>query len=233
MKTIGLIGGMSWESTARYYSAINKATQSQLGGLHSAKICLYSVDFAPIAQWQREDNWSAMAETLKTAAKAVEAGGADMLLICANTMHKIADEVQQAVNIPLVHIVDATAEQLLADGVTKIGLLGTRFTMQLGFYKDRLSQVHGIDTVVPNEAQQTLVHDIIYQELCLGQVKDTSRQTYLDVMQDLKANGAQAIILGCTEIAMLISPEDTDMPLYDTTQLHGEMAVRLALANES
>jgi aspartate racemase len=229
MKTIGLIGGMSWESTSLYYSAINQGVKSALGGLHSAKICLYSVDFHEIEQLQHQGKWAETADILAKAAQAVEAGGADVFLICTNTMHKVAEEVQAAVNIPMIHIADATAKGLLAGGLTKVGLLGTAFTMQQGFYKGRLTQEFGIEVVVPNAEQQIMVHEVIYQELCLGDINLYSKQKYLDVIQDLYNQGAQAVILGCTEITLLVQQKDTQVPLYDTTAIHAQSAVAVAL----
>ena len=229
MKTIGLIGGMSWESTASYYSAINQGVKAALGGLHSAKICLYSVDFAEIEQLQHQGCWDETAAILSKAAQSVEAGGADFVLICTNTMHKVADEVQAAVNIPLVHIADATADQLVADGVERVGLLGTKFTMEQGFYKSRITQNYGIEVLTPNAADRDIVHDVIYNELCLGQIRDDSRAEYLRIVNQLFEQGAQAVILGCTEIALLIQQQHTTVPLYDTTQLHADKAVKLAV----
>jgi aspartate racemase len=176
MKTIGLLGGMSWESTASYYKAINEGVRDSLGGLHSAKICLYSVDFDDIEQLQHQGRWDETANILSRAAQSVEAGGADFLLICTNTMHKVADEVQSSISIPLIHIADATAEQLVADGVQRVGLLGTKFTMEQGFYKNRVTERYGIDVIVPNEEEQNSVHSVIYNELCLGQINSASRE---------------------------------------------------------
>lgn len=229
MKTIGLIGGMSWESTSNYYAAINTAVKQRLGGLHSAKICLYSVDFAEIENLQHQGKWQETAEILAHAAKAVEAGGADFFLICTNTMHKVADYVESQVNIPLVHIADATAAQLVADEISKVALLGTRFTMQHDFYKGRLVEQFGINVMVPNAEQQDTIHRIIYEELCLGDIREASRDYYLEVIDDLQQQGAQAVILGCTEIAMLVKPEHTKVPLYDTTAIHSLRAVDEAL----
>jgi aspartate racemase len=229
MKTIGLIGGMSWESTSLYYSAINKEIKSALGGLHSAKICLYSVDFHEIEQLQHQGKWAETADILAKAAQAVEAGGADVFLICTNTMHKVAAEVQAAVNIPMIHIADATAKGLLAGGITKVGLLGTAFTMQQEFYKGRLTSEFGIEVLVPNTEQQVMVHEVIYQELCLGEINLASKQKYLEVIQDLYNQGAQAVILGCTEITLLVQQKDTQVPLYDTTAIHAQSAVAVAL----
>jgi aspartate racemase len=229
MKTIGLIGGMSWESTSLYYSAINQGVKQALGGLHSAKVCLYSVDFHEIEQLQHQGKWAETADILAKAAQAVEAGGADVFLICTNTMHKVAAEVQAAVNIPMIHIADATAKGLLAGGITKVGLLGTAFTMQQEFYKGRLTSEFGIEVLVPNTEQQVMVHEVIYQELCLGEINLDSKQKYLEVIQDLYNQGAQAVILGCTEITLLVQQKDTQVPLYDTTAIHAQSAVAVAL----
>ncbi|MBY6234612.1 aspartate/glutamate racemase family protein [Vibrio harveyi] len=229
MKTIGLIGGMSWESTANYYQIINREVKARLGGLHSGKVCLYSVDFAEIETLQHQGRWDDTAIILAQAAKSVEAGGADFILICTNTMHKVADQIQQAVNVPLVHIADATAEQLVVDGIKKVGLLGTRFTMEQDFYKQRLIDKFGVDVVVPSSDDQTIVHDVIYNELCKGEVRDDSRQHYLTIIEKLVEQGAEAVILGCTEIAMLVEPQHTDVKLYDTTEIHAKAAVEKAL----
>ena len=230
MKTIGLIGGMSWQSTSLYYSEINEGVKQSLGGLHSAKVCLYSVDFHEIEQLQHAGKWRETAAILAHAAQAVEAGGADLFLICTNTMHKVAADVQAAVKIPLLHIADATAKQLLAHNMTKVGLLGTEFTMQQEFYKGRLSHDFGIDVLVPSAEQQTMIHEVIYQELCLGIINHDSKQKYLAVIQDLFNQGAQAVILGCTEITLLVQQQDTHVALYDTTAIHAQSAVEAALA---
>jgi len=230
MKTIGLIGGMSWESTASYYSALNLGVARELGGLHSAKIILVSVDFAEIEQLQHQGRWQETADILATAAKSLSAAGADFFLICTNTMHKVAERVADAVEIPLLHIADATAELLLADGISKVGLLGTKFTMEQEFYKGRLSQQYGIEVLVPEKEQRDLVHEIIYSELCLGEIREDSRRQYLHIMQALNTRGTQAIVLGCTEIALLVQAEHTKIPLYDTTAIHADAAVRQALA---
>lgn len=229
MKTIGLIGGMSWESTASYYRLLNQGVKAKLGGLHSAKICLYSVDFAEIEVLQRTHKWDEAAEILVDAARRLEAAGADYVLICTNTMHKLYADIQAAISLPVLHIVDATADQLKHAGVTKVGLLGTRFTMEEAFYKDRMQQNHGIEVLVPNPSQRNSIHEIIYQELCLGEINDASRILYLKVIQNLFDQGAQAIILGCTEIALLIKQEHTSIPLYDTTAIHADYAVDMAL----
>lgn len=230
MKTLGLIGGMSWESTADYYRVINEEVKARLGGLHSAKICLWSVDFAEIEVLQHQGRWAETAEILAKAAQSLEAAGAESVLICTNTMHKVAPEVSAAVKIPLLHIADATGQVLKAEGITRVGLLGTRFTMSERFYRERLEQQFNIDVLVPDEDDQALVHRIIYDELCLGKVNEESRHAYIKVMERLTAQGAQAVILGCTEIAMLVKPEHTDIRLFDTTRIHAEAAVTFALA---
>jgi len=232
MKTIGMLGGMSWQSTASYYKAINEGINSQCGGLHSAKICLVSVNFDEIEKLQHQGNWQETAVILANAAKSVEVAGADFLIICTNTMHKVADEIQANISIPLLHIADATATKLVADGMTKVGLLGTRFTMQQDFYKSRMSSQFGIEVIVPTTEEQTLVHDVIYNELCQGVLKGESREQYLSIINNLYAQGAQAVILGCTEIALLIKQENTDVPLYDTTEIHANHAVDLALFDQ-
>lgn len=229
MKTIGLIGGMSWESTAHYYQIINREVKARLGGLHSGKVCLYSVDFAEIETLQHQGRWDDTAIILAQAAKSVEAGGADFILICTNTMHKVADQIQQAVNVPLVHIADTTAEKLVSDGIKKVGLLGTRFTMEQDFYKQRLIDKFGVDVFVPGADDQTIIHNVIYNELCKGEVRDDSRQHYLAIIEKLVEQGAEAVILGCTEIAMLVEPHHIDVKLYDTTEIHAKAAVEKAL----
>lgn len=231
MKTVGMLGGMSWESTASYYKALNEGVKSRLGGLHSAKICLYSVDFDEIEKLQHQGKWSETALILAEAAKSVERGGADFLMICTNTMHKVVPEIESQISIPILHIADATAESLVQDGVTKVGLLGTRFTMEQDFYKGRISEKFCIDVVVPTADEQTVVHDIIYQELCLGEIKTESRDRYLKIIANLHAQGAEAVILGCTEIALLVKQSDTTVPLYDTTEIHAAHGVEWALGN--
>lgn len=233
MKTIGMLGGMSWESTASYYKAINEGVKSELGDLHSAKICLYSVNFGEIEKLQHEGKWNETALILSNAAKSVEAGGADFLIICTNTMHKVVPEIEAEISIPILHIADATANKLVADGVKKVGLLGTRFTMEQDFYKSRLVDKFGIDVVVPNTNEQTIVHDIIYDELCRGVISSESRKQYLSIANGLHEQGAEAVILGCTEIALLIQQEHTQVPLYDTTEIHAARAVQLAIQNDT
>ncbi|TNF16755.1 aspartate/glutamate racemase family protein [Vibrio fluvialis] len=229
MKTIGMIGGMSWESTLSYYKAINEGVKAALGGLNSAQICLYSVNFEPIEKLQHEGKWDETAQLLAQAAKSVEAGGADFLLICTNTMHKVAPEIEAQISIPILHIADATAKQLQQDGIERVGLLGTRFTMEQEFYKGRLQQQFGIDVLTPDAEQRQQVHCVIYEELCLGTIRPESRAQYVEIVEDLHRRGAHAVILGCTEIALLIQQHDTDVPLYDTTKIHAEQAVQLAL----
>lgn len=231
MKTIGLIGGMSWESTQSYYQALNIGVRQRLGGLHSACILLYSVDFAEIEQLQHQGRWAETAVLLGGAAQALQAGGADFMLLCTNTMHKVASEIAESVDIPLLHIADATAAQLKKDGIGKVGLLGTRFTMEQDFYKNRLTELYGIEVLVPEAQERELVHQVIYQELCLGTINPQSKQHYLAIIQQLYEAGAEAVILGCTEIALLVQQTDTKVPLYDTTALHAEAAISLALDN--
>ena len=230
MKTIGLLGGMSWESTLNYYKEINQGVKEILGGLHSAKIFLYSVDFDEIEKLQHENRWDETAKILSKAAKSIEVGGADFLLICTNTMHKVAGDIEAALSIPLVHIADATAEKLVSDNIKRVGLLGTKFTMEECFYKDRVSEKYGIDVIVPTQEERDIVHDVIYSELCLGKINHDSRQEYIKIVNNLHAQGAEAVILGCTEIALLIQQEHTPVPLYDTTQIHAAKAVSLATA---
>ncbi|WP_346797291.1 aspartate/glutamate racemase family protein [Halomonas sp. Bachu 37] len=229
MKTIGILGGMSWESTQSYYRALNLGVKEALGGLHSARVVLVSVDFAEIETLQQQGDWQAAGDSLASAARQVERAGADFLLIATNTMHKVAAQIEAAIDIPLLHIADATAERLLADGITKVGLLGTAFTMEQAFYKDRLSEEFGIEVLVPDAEQRKLVHRVIYEELCQGVVEEASRKAYLEVIDSLHGHGAQAVILGCTEIALLVEQGDTSVPLYDTTAIHCAAAVASAL----
>jgi len=228
MKTIGLIGGMSWESTQTYYRLINQKVREQLGGLHSAKLILCSVDFSEIEALQRQDDWEGAAKILVAAAQSVQSAGADFLVICTNTMHKVAPQIEQATAMPLLHIADATAKALLNDGITSVGLLGTQFTMEQAFYRERLEQ-KGITVIIPNDNERAVVHQIIYDELCQGIVNSESKAAYLDVVAALAARGAQAVILGCTEIGLLIQASDTQVALYDTTDIHADQAVTLAL----
>ncbi len=229
MKTIGMLGGMSWESTLSYYRALNLGVKGALGGLHSAKILLNSVDFAEIEALQHAGRWDETALILADAAVALETAGADFLMICTNTMHKVAPQIQARIKIPLLHIADATASVLRKDGVKKVGLLGTRFTMEQDFYRERI-QAQGIDVIVPDPSARDLVHGVIYEELCLGKINAESKVQFLKIVDALAGAGAEAVILGCTEIALLIQQADTPIPLYDTTAIHAEQAVLFALA---
>ncbi|MCH8551015.1 MAG: aspartate/glutamate racemase family protein [Natronospirillum sp.] len=228
MKTIGLLGGMSWESTQIYYRLLNESVKARLGGLHSAKLVLYSVDFGEIERLQHQGDWAGTADILVRAAQSLEAAGADFLLIGTNTMHKVAPEIAEGIGIPLLHLADATAMALKSDGISRVGLLGTRFTMEQAFYRERLEQV-GIEVLIPDDTQRETIHRIIYQELCQGRVEPASRQQYLDIVDALAARGAQGVILGCTEIGMLIAQADTSIPLYDTTEIHCLQAIEHAL----
>lgn len=230
MKTLGLIGGMSWESTVPYYQHINQTIKAELGGLHSAKLLLYSVDFCEVEQLQVTGQWEAAGQLLAGVAQKLELAGADALVLCTNTMHKVADAISAAVHIPMLHIADPTAQAIKEGGFTKVGLLGTRFTMEQDFYRSRLESTHGLTVLTPPQADRDLVHQIIYEELCLGIVKDSSRQTYLRVIAGLQTQGAQAIVLGCTEIAMLVQTQHTALPLFDTTALHARSAALWALS---
>ena len=229
MKTIGLIGGMSWESTTHYYTELNRGINSALGGLHSAQILLYSVDFGPIEKLMTKEDWNSIEDIMADAARKVEKGGADFLLICTNTMHKLTDTVEKAVNIPLLHIADATAQVLVHDKIKKIGLLGTAYTMEQAFYKDRLISKFDLDVITPDKEDRKIIHDIIFNELCLGKLTDQSRKAYINISEKLVQKGARGIILGCTEIGMLLAQKDIDIPLYDTTRIHAAKAVEWAL----
>ena len=229
MKTIGLIGGMSWESTVPYYRTINETVKAQLGGLHSAKLVLVSVDFAEIEHLQKVGDWATAGQLLAAAALSLERAGADFMVLCTNTMHKVAPAIEAAVSIPFLHIADPTAQAIKESGVTTVGLLGTRFTMEQAFYKDRLSEQHGLRVLVPPSDARDTVHRVIYDELCLGQVRDDSRQAYRAIMAELVAQGAQAIILGCTEISLLVGAADASVPLFDTTAIHARSAALQAL----
>lgn len=225
MKTIGLLGGMSWESTLIYYKAINEGVRNTLGGLHSAKIAMYSVDFEPIEQLQHAGDWEGTAQILC----AIQAAGADFLLICTNTMHRVALEIEAAIQIPVLHIADATAEVLVEEGIKSVGLLGTAFTMEQDFYKGRLSEKYGLKVLVPNGEDRAIVHEVIYHELCLGKIKSDSKAAYLRIINVLASQGAEAVILGCTEIGMLVKQTDTDVRLLDTTVIHAKKAVEYAI----
>jgi len=228
MKTIGLIGGMSWESTVTYYQIINETIKKELGGLHSAKILLYSVDFAEIEEYQTNGEWDKSARVLAEAAGNLEKAGADYLVICTNTMHKVAPDIQKKISIPIIHIAEATADELKQQKITKVGLLGTKYTMTQEFYKSKLKAA-GIEVVIPNEKGIETVNEIIYEELCLGKILDLSREKYQKIIDELKENGAQGVILGCTEIGLLIQQKDSSLPVFDTTKIHAVKAAELAI----
>ena len=230
MKTIGLLGGMSWESTVGYYRAINEGVKNLLGGLHSAKIILHSVDFDPIEKLQHKGDWEGAAKILSDAALSIQVAGADFLLICTNTMHKVAPEIENSICIPVLHIADTTAEFLLDKGIKTVGLMGTSFTMEQDFYKGRLSREHGLNVLVPDDSDRNIVHNIIYHELCLGKTIESSKMEYLRIIKHLSNQGAEAVILGCTEIGMLINQTDIDVNLYDTTTIHAAKAVEYAVS---
>jgi aspartate racemase len=229
MKTIGLIGGMSWESSIEYYRIINETAKAKLGGLHSAKSLMATVDFDEIEKLQHDDRWDEAAQILVKCAQDLERGGADFIVLCTNTMHKLADQIIASVNIPFLHIADATAEIIVAAGIKNIGLLGTRFTMEHDFYKGRLVRNFGLDVLTPNEADRDIVHRVIYEELVQGKIVDASRKEYRRIMKSLVAKGAQGIILGCTEIELLVTQEDSSVPLFPTTSIHATAAVEYAL----
>jgi aspartate racemase len=228
MKRIGLLGGMSWESSIEYYRLVNEIARDRFGGLHSADCLLRSVDFADIEVLQREDRWDEAAERLAYEARALVAGGAELLVLCTNTMHKVADAVTGAVDIPFVHIADTTAHAVRAAGLDTVGLLATGYTMEQDFYVGRLRDVHGLEVLVPEEQDRRIVHNVIYDELCVGVVDDGSREEYRRIMRALAERGAQGILLGCTEIDLLVGPQDSPVPVFDTTRLHAERAVELA-----
>jgi aspartate racemase len=229
LKTIGLIGGMSWESTIPYYRQINETIKERLGGLHSAKIVLYSVDFHEIERLQHSGDWDGAGAMLAEAARSLEKAGSDFLVLCTNTMHKVAPVIEAAVSIPLLHIADPTAAEIKQSGYQTVGLLGTRFTMEQAFYRDRLSERHGLHVIVPNDEDRDTIHRIIYEELCLGVVLPESRKAYRRIMESLASNGAEAIILGCTEISLLVSQHDSRVSLFDTTAIHARAAASAAL----
>ena len=232
MKTIGILGGMSWESSIEYYRIINEEVNHRLGGVHSAKILMYSVDFAEIEALQHAGRWDEATAFMVDAAQRIERGGADFLVIATNTMHKMAEEVAAAIGIPLLHIADATAERIKAQGLRKVGLLGTRFTMEEDFYRGRLEQKHGLTVLIPDRADRDEVHRVIYEELVVGRIVPASRQRYIAIMERLIDQGAEGIILGCTEIGLLVKDGDVPVPLFDTTRIHAEAAVDWALAEE-
>ena len=231
MKTIGLIGGMSWESSIEYYRIINETAREKLGGLHSAKSLMYSVDFAEIEILQHQNRWDESAKILVDAAKALERGGAGFIILCTNTMHKLAPAIEASINIPFLHIADATAQKIKQAGLQRIGLLGTRFTMEQDFYKGRLVDKFGLSVLIPDETERAFVHQVIYDELCLGIVRRESKAHYIEIMKRLIQDGAEGIILGCTEIELLVGQEDCRAPIFPTTRIHAEAAVEYALAD--
>ena len=231
MKTIGLIGGMSWESSIEYYRIINQVTKRRLGGLHSAKSVMYSVDFAEIEALQHQNRWREAADLMVAAAQSVERAGADFVVLCTNTMHKLANDIEAHIQIPFLHIADATAEKILASGIQKVGLLGTRFTMEEDFYRGRLVDQHGLEVIIPDQAERGEAHRIIYEELCLGMIDPDSKKQYIEIIDRLIDSGVEGIISGCTEIELLIQPEDTAVPLFPTTRIHAEAAVEKAIAD--
>ena len=230
MKTIGLLGGMSWESSLEYYRLINQATKAKLGGLHSAKSIMFSVDFEEIEVLQHQEKWDELTEIMIEGAKRVERGGADLLVICTNTMHRMADAVQSAISIPLLHIADATAGEILRRRLKTIGLLGTKFTMEQDFYRGRLSEKFGLKVLIPGEVDREIVHKVIYHELCLGKTLDSSRREYIRIINTLVQQGAEGIVLGCTEIPLLVKQEDVAVPIFDTTAIHARYAVEVAVS---
>ncbi|MCF8177125.1 MAG: aspartate/glutamate racemase family protein [Sulfuritalea sp.] len=230
MKTIGLIGGMSWESTVTYYRLINERVKERLGGLHSAKLILYSVDFDDIERLQRDGNWTEAGAQLAKAARALEAAGAELLVLCTNTMHKVASTIESAISIPMLHVADPTGEAINRTALVTVGLLGTRFTMEQDFYRDRLSERHGLRVLIPSTDDREIIHRVIYEELCLGKLVEESRAQYLRIIESLAAQGAEAIILGCTEISLLVGQVDSVVPLFDTTALHACSAAEWALS---
>jgi len=227
-----MIGGMSWESTLEYYRIVNETTKNRLGGFHSAKCILYSVDFAEVEKLQHLGDWDELTRLMKDAARKLEGAGADFVIICTNTMHKMADEVQEVIRIPILHIVDVTAEAIRANREKRVGLLGTKFTMEQDFYKGRLRDKHGVEVVIPGEEERQIVHDILYSELCMGEIKELSKGKFKSVIQNLVDRGAQSVILGCTEIPLVVSQDEYDIPVYDTTTLHAQAAVDFALQKE-
>ncbi len=229
MKTIGLIGGMSWESSLEYYRIVNEEVKKKLGGFHSAKCIMYSVDFAEIEELQRLGDWERAGWILSQTALSLEAAGADFLVLCTNTMHKVAPAIESAVSIPLLHIADPTAERIKARGFKKVGLLGTRFTMEDDFYRGRLEKKHGLEVIVPDENDRQMVHHVIYYELCDGRLQEESRKKFRSVIEKMAAAGAQGVILGCTEIGLLVKEKDSPLPVFDTTVIHAEAAVEYAL----
>ncbi len=230
MKTIGLIGGMSWESSLEYYRIVNEEVKKKLGGFHSAKCIMYSVDFAEIEELQRLGDWEKAGWILSQTALSLEAAGADFLVLCTNTMHKVAPAIESAVSIPLLHIADPTAERIKARGFKRVGLLGTRFTMEDDFYRGRLEKKHGLEVMIPEETDRQMIHQVIYYELCDGRLQEESRKKFRTVIEKMAAGGAQGVILGCTEIGLLVKEKDSPLPVFDTTVIHAEAAVEYALS---
>ncbi|MCX6132334.1 MAG: aspartate/glutamate racemase family protein [Ignavibacteriales bacterium] len=230
MKTIGLIGGMSWESSLEYYRIINETTKQKLGGFHSSQSILYSVDFEEVERLQHQAKWDELTELMVSAAQSLEKAGAELLVICTNTMHKMADDVQASISIPLLHIVDATAKQIQLQNLHTVGLLGTKFTMEQDFYRGRLSEKFGLKVLTPGDDEREIVHSVIYNELCQGEVKEPSRAAYVRIISNLVKRGAQGIVLGCTEIPLLVKQKDVAVPMFDTTSIHAKHAVEVALA---
>jgi len=230
MRTLGLLGGMSWESTLPYYRHVNERVREKLGGLHSAKLVLYSVDFAEIERLQHLGEWATAGRVLADAAQALERAGAEALVLCTNTMHRVLDVIEPAIGIPVLHIADATARRIRAAGLTKVGLLATRFTMEQDFYRGRLER-NGLAVIVPDADERAEIHRVIYDELCLGTIRDASRETFRTIMANLVARGAEGLILGCTEIGLLVGAGDTNVPLFDTARIHAEDAVDWALSS--
>ncbi|WP_245611625.1 aspartate/glutamate racemase family protein [Methanolacinia paynteri] len=233
MKTIGVIGGISWVSSAEYYTLMNEMVAEELGGLHSADILMYSIEFGEFSEQERlasEGDWEPLTETMVDAAKRLERGGADFIIICSNTMHSTVDDIEANVDIPVLHIADATGEKIKEQGLSKVGLLGTKYTMEEGFYKDRLMEKYGIEVIIPNETEREIVNDVIFDELCAGNISDVSREKYVRIIKHLEEQGAEGVILGCTEIPLLVKQEDVDIPVFDTMTIHAQAAVDYALA---
>jgi len=230
LKTIGMLGGMSWESTVTYYQVINETVKQELGGLHSAKVLLYSVDFAEIEKCQVDGDWEKSADILSVAAQNLEKAGADFIVICTNTMHKVAPQIQSKISIPIIHIAEATADELEHNNISQIALLGTKYTMTQDFYKEKLTNA-GITVLIPNEQEIETVNDIIYNELCLGIISEASKEKFLCIINSLAEQGAQGVILGCTEIGLLIGQKDSDLPVFDTTQIHAVKAAKISMGN--
>ena len=232
MKTIGLIGGMSWESSAEYYKIINETVNKKLGGVHSCENLMYSFDFAFIEKLQHEGKWEQLTKLMIEAAKNLEKGGVKLILICTNTMHKMAEDIKKHINVPLLHIADAAADKIRQKGLKKVGLLGTKFTMEQDFYRTRIEEKHNIEVIIPDGKDRQVVHEIIYNELVLGEIKQASREKYLVIINKLVKAGAEGIILGCTEIPLLVKQEDCEIPIFDTTTIHAKAAVEFALSED-